>query len=99
MDKKKVNISWHTRLGLRFLQVLLIVFCLVLVKRCVVLYQENRNQNEQLRIEYFDKGFASGLNKARGMPEAPEPSFDNYALKKAYRDGYRQGWDAGRSEE
>ena len=98
MDKNKENIPWHTRFGLRFLQLLLIVFSLLLVKRCVVLYQENKIQNEQLRIEYFDKGFASGMKKARGKQEDPEPLFNNYALKKAYRDGYRQGWDKGKKD-
>ncbi len=98
MVKIEKKVSWHTRFGLRFLQVLLIIFSLLLVKRCVVLYQDNKFGDEQTRIEYFDKGFASGLKKARGKQEDPEPFFENYTLEKAYRDGYRQGWDKGRSD-
>jgi hypothetical protein len=50
-------------------------------------------------MEYFEKGYASGMKKAQELPEEPEPQFKNYALEKAFRDGYRQGWDKGREEE
>jgi hypothetical protein len=96
MEQKKEKIPLHTRFGLRLLQVLLIVFALVLIKRCVAIYQGNKLSNEQVKIEYFEKGYTSGMIKAQGLPEEPEPQFKNYALKKAYRDGYRQGWDKNR---
>ena len=96
MDHKEEKIPFHKRFGLRLLQVLLIVFSLVLVKRCVDIYHANKLTDEQIKIEYFDKGYASGIKKAQGLPEEPEPQFKNYALKKAYRDGYRQGWDKGK---
>ncbi|MFC1843532.1 hypothetical protein ACFLZ5_01930 [Thermodesulfobacteriota bacterium] len=88
----------HTRFGLRLLQVLLIVLSMFLVKRCVDIYHENKITDQQIKIEYFEKGFASGKKKSMGISEDPEPQFKNYALKKAYRDGYRQGWDTGREE-
>jgi len=96
MEQKEEKIPFHRRFGLRLLQVLLIVFALVLVKRCVDIYQDNKLTDEQIKIEYFEKGYASGIKKAQGLPEQPEPQFKNYALKKAYRDGYRQGWDKGK---
>lgn len=96
---KEEKIPFHTRFGLRLLQVLLIVFALLLVKRCVNIYHDNKLTTEQIKIEYFEKGFASGMKKAQGLPEDQEPLFKNYALKKAYRDGYRQGWDKGREKE
>jgi len=99
MASKEDKIPLHTRFGLRLLQVLLVVFALLLVKRCVDIYHDNRVTSEQLKVEYFDKGFTSGFNKARGLQETQEPYFKNYALKKAYRDGYRQGWDEGRQNE
>ena len=93
MEQKEEKIPFHTRFGLRLLQVLLIVFALLLVKRCVDI---NKLTDEQIKIEYFERGYASGIKKAQGLPEEPEPQFKNYALKKAYRDGYRQGWDKGK---
>jgi len=98
MEEKKEKIPFHTRFGLRFLQVLLIVFSLVLIQRCVALYHDNKVTNEQIKTEYYDKGFDSGMKKAQGLPGEPEPQFKNYALKQAYRDGYRQGWDKGREK-
>jgi len=99
IDPEKEKTPFHTRFGLRLLQVLLIVFALLLVKRCVDIYHDNMLISEQLKIEYFDKGFASGMKKAQGFPENKEPEFANYGLKKSYRDGYRQGWDKGREKE
>ncbi len=99
MTQQEEKIPFHRHFGLRLLQVLLVVLCLVLVKRCVDIYHENKTSDEQTKIEYFEKGFAGGLNKSMGLSEDPEPRFKNYALKKAYRDGYRQGWDKGREKE
>lgn len=96
MAQKEKKIPFHTRFGLRLLQVLLIVLALLLVKRCVNIYHDNKESDEQVKIEYFEKGFSSGFNKAQGLQDIEEPQFRNYALKKAYRDGYRQGWDKGR---
>lgn len=95
---EKEKIPFHARFGLRFLQVLLIVFALLLIKRCVSIYHDNKLTSEDTKIEYFDKGFASGMKKARGLAVDQEPEFANYALKQAYRDGYRQGWDKGREK-
>lgn len=99
MEQKDRKIPFITRFGLRLLQVLLIVFSLLLVKRCVAIYHDNKLTSEQIKIEFFESGYTNGMKKARGMPKEPEPQFKNYALKKAYRDGYRQGWDMGREKE
>jgi len=96
MAQKEEKVPFHTRFGLRLLQVLLVVFALLLVKRCVDIYHDNKLTDEQVKIEYFEKGYAGGMKKAQGLPEDQEPQFKNYALEKAYRDGYRQGWDKGR---
>ena len=96
MENKEKRIPLHRRFGLRLLQVLIIVLCMVLATRCVVIYHENKTTSEQIKIEYFEKGFDSGIKKSMGLSQDPEPRFKNYALKKAYRDGYRQGWDTGR---
>ncbi|MFC1843543.1 hypothetical protein ACFLZ5_01985 [Thermodesulfobacteriota bacterium] len=71
---------------------------MLLFKRCVDIYHENKITDQQIKIEYFEKGFASGKKKSMGISEDPEPQFKNYALKKSYRNGYRQGWDTGREE-
>jgi hypothetical protein len=99
MEQKERKISSHRRFGLRLLQVLLIVLSMLLVKRCVDIYHDNKITDRQIKVEYFEKGFASGMKKSKGLPVDPEPRFKNYALKKSYRDGYRQGWDAGREKE
>ena len=96
MDIQEEKIPFHTRFGLRLLQVLLLVFALLLIKRCVDIYHDNKLTSKQTEIEYFEKGYASGVKKAQGSVENGEPVFKNYALKKAYREGYRQGWDKGR---
>ena len=96
--ENKEKIPFHRHFGLRLLQILIIVLCLVLVKRCVAIYHENKTTDEQNKIEFFEKGFDSGMKKSMGLPQNPEPQFKNYALKKAYRDGYRQGWDTGREK-
>ena len=98
MEQKEEKISFHRRFGLRLLQALIIVLALVLVKRCVDIYHDNKITDQQIKIEYFEKGFADGMKKSMGLPEDPEPQFKNYALKKAYRDGYRKGWDTGRGK-
>jgi len=95
---KEEKIPFHTRFGLRLLQMLLILCALFLIKRCVNIYHDNKLTGEQIKMEYFEKGFASGIKKAQGLPEDQEPQFKNYALKKAYQDGYRQGWDNGREQ-
>jgi len=99
MEQKEEKIPYHTRFGLRLLQVLLVVFALLLVKRCVDIYHDNRLISEQVKIEYFEKGYTSGVKKAQGLPEDPEPQFKNYALEQSYLDGYRQGWDNAREKE
>jgi hypothetical protein len=99
MAQNEEKIPFHRLFGLRFLQVLIIILCIVLVKRCVDIYYENRDIDEQLKVEYFEKGFASGRKKSMGLQKDPEPQFNKYALKKTYRKGYRQGWDLGREKE
>ena len=98
MAQKEEKIPFHRHFGLRLLQILIIVLCLALVKRCVVIYHENKTTDEQIKIEFFEKGFDSGMKKSMGLPQNPEPQFKKDALKKAYRDGYRQGWDTGREK-
>jgi hypothetical protein len=67
--------------------VLLIVLSMVLVKRCVDIYLDNKISARQIKVEYFEKGFANGMKKSKGLPVDPEPRLKNYALKKADRDG------------
>ena len=98
MKQQKEKIPFHTRFGLRLLQILLVVFALLLIKRCVDIYHDNRMTDQHIKMEYFDKGYANGMKKAEGLPVNPEPQFKNYTLKKAYRDGFRRGWDKGREK-
>lgn len=99
MEKPKEKIPFHTYWGLRFLQILLLIFALFLIRRCIDLYHENKQTDRQIVIEYFEKGFSNGMNKAHGKTVTTEPYFKNYALKKAYLDGFRKGWDNGRTSQ
>jgi len=99
MAQKEKKLPFHRHYGLRLLQVLLVVLFLVLVKRCADIYYDNKQIDRQTEIEYFDRGYTSGMNKSRGLSVDQEPQFKNYALKKAYRNGYREGWDKGREKE
>ena len=99
MDKKEEKLPFHRHFGLRLLQVLIILLSLILIKRCTDIYYDNKQIDHQTEIEYFEKGYASGMNKSKGLSEDPEPRYKNYALKKAYQDGYREGWDKGRIKE
>jgi hypothetical protein len=77
MEQKEEEIPFHRRFGLRLLQVLIIVLSMVLIKRCVEIYHENKITDEQIKIEYFEKGFESGMKKSMGSPEDLEPQFKN----------------------
>ena len=96
MAPEEERVPFHRRFGLRLLQIMLIIFSLLLIKRCVNLYHDNRQVDQQVIKEYYEKGFDSGMKQASGLSRDPEPQFSNYAMKKAYLDGYRQGWDKGR---
>ena len=96
MEQRDNKLPFHRRFGLRLLQVLIIILCLVLVNRCVNIYYENRVVDEQVKVEFFERGYANGMKKSSGLAVGLEPQFYNYTLKKSYRDGYRQGWDSGR---
>ena len=63
MENKEKKNPFHRRFGLRLLQILIIVLCLVLVKRCVDIYHENKTTDEQMKIEFFEKGFDIELVK------------------------------------
>ena len=52
MTQKEEKIPFHRHFGLRLLQVLLVVLCLVLAKRCVDIYHENKITDEQAKIEW-----------------------------------------------
>lgn len=77
MEQKEEKIPFHRRFGLRLLQVLIILLAMVLIKRCVAIYHENTITDELIKIDFFKKGFASGMKKSMGPPENPEPQFKN----------------------
>ena len=94
MKEKEVKIAFHTRFGLRFLQILIIVLAVILIQRCIAIYQETKSADQQTVSEYYQKGFAAGREKAKGLNINGEPIFEQYSYKKAYGDGYRDGWDS-----
>ena len=73
MNKKDEKNTFYTRFGLRLLQVLLIIYALLLIKRSVDIYHDNKRTNKPITREYFDKSHASGLNKAHDSTENRNP--------------------------
>jgi hypothetical protein len=55
VEQEEKKLPFHRLFGLRLLQVLLIILCMVLVKRCVDIYHDNKITDQQIKIEYFEK--------------------------------------------
>ena len=79
MKEKKVKITFHSRFGLRFLQILIIVLAIILIQRCIAIYQETKPAEHQTVLEYYGKGFAAGREKANGANITAEPIFEKGA--------------------
>jgi len=77
-----------------FFQTLIIVLDVILIQRCIAIYQETKSGDQQKVSGYYEKGFAAGWEKAKGLNIKAEPIFEQYSYKKAYGDGYRDGWDS-----
>jgi hypothetical protein len=100
-NKTKTNaekIPLHTRFALRLIQILIILLAIVLIQRCLAIYQETKPVDQNIVQEYYQKGFEAGKNKAQGQEVNILSDFEKYSFKKSYRDGYRDGWDQERAK-
>jgi len=78
--------------------VLMIILAFMLLKNCIgsIHYGTTTSQDEIQR--YYDKGYEDGTEQAAEPTDREDPDLDNPLLKKAYRQGFRAGWDAGRGQ-
>ena len=65
MKENEVKIAFHAIFGLRFLQILIIVLAVILIQRCIGIYQETKSADQQTVSEYYEKGFAAGRERPR----------------------------------
>lgn len=93
---KDKRIPLYTKIGIRVTIILMIVLSFMLLKNCIgsIHYGTTTSQDEIQR--YYDKGYKDGTEQATEPTDRREPELDNPMLKKAYRKGFRDGWDATR---
>jgi hypothetical protein len=94
--QKNEKMSFQRKYGLRFLQILIILVAIFLVRNCA-LTLFNDMPAEHMQNKYYEMGYEAGKNKALGNSQVTEPIFTDPLLKKKYRDGFRDGWDDGQN--
>jgi hypothetical protein len=86
------SIPLYTKIGSRITTILLLLLSFMILKNCIgsVRYGITTSQEEINR--YYDQGYMHGSRQhAEGDPD--DAVNDNPLLKKAYRRGFRAGWD------
>jgi hypothetical protein len=92
-------IPLYTKIGGRITIVLLLLLGFMLLRNCMgsVYYGTTTNQEEIQR--YYDRGYMQGRRQAPDEQESDvTAATDNPLLRKAYRRGFRAGWDAVQQE-
>lgn len=86
-------IPLYTKIGGRLTIILIILLSFMLLKNCVrsVKYGSTTQQDE-IR-QYYDMGYKDGKNQI-SKQTVEESEQNNPVLTKAYRQGYRDGWDS-----
>jgi hypothetical protein len=88
-------IPLYTKIGGRITILLLLLLGFMLLRNCVasIYYGTTTNQEEIQR--YYERGYAQG-NRQTPDEQTPDATAatDNPLLRKAYRRGFRAGWDA-----
>ncbi len=87
------NIPLHRKLGIRFLQFLIVVLAFVLIKNCINISMTGENPELELQQQYYEKGYEAGKQKGLNGRPGAEPHFPDLLLERKYRQGYRDGWD------
>ncbi len=87
----------YTKIGFRITIVLLLVIGAFLLRNCAKAIHYGTTTPEQTVEAMFERGYEDGRRKAAGQEAPPPYEGDNLILKKAYRRGFRAGWDAGRA--
>ena len=91
---KKTEIPLHTKWGIRVTAVIILLLTAMIIKNCMGSFRYGASTEQDLQKQYYELGYAHGLQKAQGLPQSPAPETENLLLRKLYRKGYRDGWDS-----
>lgn len=93
MQDQEEKISRQRRVGLGLLQILIVLLALGLIYKSLLNSREAAIPSGQLN-HYYTLGYEHGTNKAEGKSSLQFVEPNNLVLKKIYRKGFRDGWDA-----
>lgn len=98
---KDDKIPLYTRLGAKATAILMLILALMILKNCVESFFYGATTDSKTVEYYYELGFTAGEKKALEgeRNKIEELRHDNLLLKKAYRRGFRDGWDSGRQKE
>lgn len=92
------QIPLHRRLGLRFLQLLIIIVAFMLIRNCIIISLNRHKADVKMQRQYYEKGYETGKEKALYDRQQAEQYFPDPLLERKYREGFRDGWDDTRQE-
>jgi hypothetical protein len=92
------RIPLYTKIGIRVTIVLMVILAFMLLKNCIGSIHYGTTTSQEEIQHYYDLGYRDGTEQAAEPTDHHEPVLDNTLLKKAYRRGFRAGWDARRRQ-
>lgn len=87
-------IPLYTKIGGRITILLLLLLAFMLVKNCAGSIHYGTTTSQQEIRRYYDMGYAQGNRQTPEQATEAAPTTDNPLLQKAYRRGFRAGWDS-----
>jgi hypothetical protein len=81
-ETENEKIPPHRRWGLRFLQVLIIIMAFALIRNCILISTNSNFPGTKLQLQYYDKGYEAGREKAQDNNPQIEDPFPNLILEK-----------------
>lgn len=93
-SEKKPEIPLHTKWGIRVTAVIILLITVTIVRNCIGSFMYGVSTEQVQQKEFYELGYSHGIQKAKGLKQAPEPQTENLLLRKLYRKGYRDGWDS-----
>ena len=97
-DDRRREIPTYTKIGFRLTLALLLIISIFLLRNCVQAVRDGASTPAPTVEQMYDQGFEDGRRKALGLAPGTPYEGDNLVLHKAYRRGFRAGWDAGNKE-
>ena len=91
------EIPLYTKIGARLTIILILILTVIILKNCVSAFLYGTSTKEEDIKQYYEIGYRDGTQQAKGAHPQKTSEIKNSLLKKAYRQGFRDGWDAERS--